>query len=334
MDAESARIETEAEAQPGEASDMLARGRRLMANPATTDQGMKLIVEAAHAGSGEASHLVSLMAALDSTMDERWTYALVYLGRAAKAGHLPSQKTLAFLAGDDTVADAIARGQVLQDSEWHRLHDTIDAAAWLATPAKRTVLAAPRIAVAEGLISPRMCDWIVARAAPRLERAQVYDPRDGKGRTAQARTNSEMRFDFDSLDLVLMFTAQRIAALTGFALRGMEPASVLHYLPGQEFRAHYDFLDPAIASYAAEIARTGQRVATLLIYLSDDFEGGETAFPECQFRFKGRKGDALFFYNVTPDGKPDRSSLHAGLAPSRGEKWLFSQWIRNKLFPV
>jgi hypothetical protein len=328
MNAGIAGIETEAEA--GNPAAMLALGRRLMGSPATANRGTRLIVEAAHAGEGEASHLVSLMAAADTSMAERWTYALAYLGRAGKSGHAPSQKTLAFLAGDDAVLAALAGGEKFPAAEWHRLHDAIDVAAWLKAPEPKAVVAAPRIAVVAGLVAPRACDWIVERARPHMQRAQVYDPRDGGGRTAPARSNSEMRFGFEQLDLVLMFTAARIAALTGFPFQAMEPASVLHYRPGEEFRPHYDYLDPGIASFAAEVARIGQRVATLLLYLNADFGGGESDFPLAKFRFKGGKGDALLFYNVTPDGNPDSLTLHAGLPPTSGEKWLFSQWIRPR----
>jgi hypothetical protein len=309
---------------------MLAEGRRLMQNRASSDEGMKLIADAAHAGSGDASHLVSLMAAMDTSTRERWAYALAYLGRGAKVGHVPSQKTVAFLAGDDAALAAITQGAVLPDSEWHRLHDAIDVEDWTRIPAQRILSAAPRIGIVEGLIAPRICDWIVERARPHMRRAQIYDPQDAQGRTSLARTNSEMRFAFEQLDLVMMFTAEKIAALTGFSVSNMEPPSVLHYLPGQEFRPHYDYLDPAIPAYAAAAAQTGQRVATLLIYLSEDFDEGATDFPEVRLRFKGRKGDAVFFHNVTPDGRPDTRTLHAGLAPTRGEKWLFSQWIRDK----
>jgi hypothetical protein len=31
---------------------------------------------------------------------------------------------------------------------------------------------------------------------------------------------------------------------------------------------------------------------------------------------------------VEPDGKVDRGTLHAGLPPTSGEKWLLSQWVR------
>ena len=61
----------------------------------------------------------------------------------------------------------------------------------------------------------------------------------------------------------------------------------------------------------------------------DNYEDGETYFPKLQSGFKGRKGDALIFWNVTPDGLPDPLTLHMGSAPTRGEEWLFSQWIRT-----
>jgi prolyl 4-hydroxylase len=66
------------------------------------------------------------------------------------------------------------------------------------------------------------------------------------------------------------------------------------------------------------------------MYLNDDYEGGETDFPALGLRHRGRKGDALLWANVDRVGDPDRRTLHAGLAATRGEKWLLSQWIRDR----
>jgi hypothetical protein len=57
---------------------------------------------------------------------------------------------------------------------------------------------------------------------------------------------------------------------------------------------------------------------------------GETEFPRLTWRFRGRKGDALFWWSVDAAGRPDQSTLHAGLPPQSGEKWLFSQWVRDR----
>ena len=55
-------------------------------------------------------------------------------------------------------------------------------------------------------------------------------------------------------------------------------------------------------------------------------------FPQLGKRFKGRRGNALFFWNVEPDGTPDKRTVHAGLPPTRGEKWMLSQWIRERVW--
>jgi hypothetical protein len=76
--------------------------------------------------------------------------------------------------------------------------------------------------------------------------------------------------------------------------------------------------------------REGQRAFTVLVYLNEDLEGGETDFPRVGLRHRGRKGDALVFRNVDAHGQPDRRTLHAGLSPSQGEKWVLSIWIRDR----
>ena len=280
-------------------------------------------MEAAHAGDGEAAHFVALMTASDLVQTDRWTYALAYLGRASKAGHVLARQTLAFLAGED-MADIAG----LSHADLHRLHDRIDLAAWLTTPAMRVLSEAPQICVIENLAPPRLRDWIIRRARPRMQRAKIYDGQ-GSGASAAERSNSMAGFDFPDRDLAMMVLGENIARITGFALAEMESPIVLHYAVGEEFKPHHDYFDPALPAFADEIRRNGQRPATLLLYLNDGYEGGETDFPKLNFRFRGQPGDALLFWNVT-DGVPDPRTLHAGLAPTRGEKWLFSQWLRRR----
>jgi prolyl 4-hydroxylase len=168
----------------------------------------------------------------------------------------------------------------------------------------------------ENFASPEVCDWIVHWSRPRLGPAQSYDRDTGKS-VANHNTGSP------ELDFVVTSLIHRIAAATGVAINGREGTSVLRYLPGEVFEPHYDFLDPGNPARAAEILKTGQRLITFLVSLTDDFDGGETDFPKAGYRYKGRKGDAVFFRNVTADGNPDYTALHAGLPTTRGEKWAF-----------
>ena len=204
----------------------------------------------------------------------------------------------------------------------------VDHAALLQTPAPRQVMKTPHVQTVQNMIPVHVCDWIIARAQERLVRARVFDPVSGEGRSTVMRTNRDTRFQFHELDLVQIMILRRIGAMTGFDFKAMEPTSVLHYQVGEQFRQHFDYLDPG--AYADEVKANGQRVGTFLIYLNDNFDGGETFFPITTFKHRGRRGDGLIFRNVTAAGAPDRLTLHAGLAPTRGEKWLFSQWIRER----
>jgi prolyl 4-hydroxylase len=122
----------------------------------------------------------------------------------------------------------------------------------------------------------------------------------------------------------------RISLLTRVPLAGMEACTIMRYLPGEEFRSHVDYFDIDKPENARIVATEGQRVVTFLVYLNEDYSGGETEFPYLNRRYRGRKGDALWFVNVNPDFSPNPHTLHAGLPPATGEKWLFSQWVRGR----
>jgi hypothetical protein len=192
---------------------------------------------------------------------------------------------------------------------------------------------APRIRKIDEFVSCAICNWLVEKARGRLARARIYSPSGGGPALDNSRTNSETDFNIIQADLVLILVRARIAAATGLPPAAMELTKILHYSVGEQFGLHFDYIDPAVSDFADELAIRGQRLATFLIYLNDDYAGGQTAFPRVGLRHRGAKGSALYFANVDASGKPDPSTLHAGLAPSRGEKWILSQWIRDRSAP-
>jgi prolyl 4-hydroxylase len=282
----------------------------LVQMPGDIGQGIAMIKTAADRGDAEACHLCAVLAGQDSRLPNNWSIANDYLAVAADAGHTLARDQLRLLSAGAP---------------------RIDTARWLTPAAATAAREAPRIAVAPGFASAAECDWLIERARPGLRAAEVYDPGGAGGlRADDIRSNSAASFNLAQLDLVMTLMRARIARWAGLSTDDMEPLAVLHYDVGQQFAPHYDFVEPENPQLEPNIARYGQRFATCLIYLNDDFEGGETDFPDIDYRFKGRKGDAILFWNVTPDAMPDRKTLHAGLAPTRGEKWLLSQWMRGR----
>lgn len=213
---------------------------------------------------------------------------------------------------------------------------SLDRAPWSKPVELKSLADQPRIFCVEQFIPRHVCDWIMQAASGNLRPAEIFNPEGGLMRDP-ARTNSVAMLGLVEGDLVQQLVSRRIAVAIGLPLENHEPMNILHYLPGEEYKPHYDFVRPWEAegqSFAAELALVGQRVATVLIYLNEDYEGGATVFPRINFSFKGKAGDALIFWNLTEQGEPERASLHAGAPVTSGSKWLLSQWIREKPHPL
>jgi hypothetical protein len=316
-----------AAAQTGGAEAKAELGRCLISSfdAAKGFEGVALTKEAADEGSGAAAHLLAVMAASGVGLKQDWQAAFDHLQRSAELGFDLARAELSLLA-----REASANRTGSDPGLWKRLRGAINLGFWRPALGK-PVFSSPRIGIAEGFAPPAICDWLIERSRGRLERAEIADPASGLGTYANARTNSSADFKLADTDVVLHLVRARIAALTGPPVEAMEGLAILHYDVGEEFFRHYDFLDVRELGYARQVAEHGQRVLTFLLYLNDDFDGGETEFPALNWRYKGRKGDALFFWNVDTKGVPDYGTLHAGLSPTRGEKWLLSQWVRGRV---
>ena len=320
----------ESGAETLEAAANTALGKKLLAGdgiPADPQRGAALIADAATKGDGEAAALAAVLIGLGAQSRSDWTRALEYLQQAAESGWVPAQQQLTVLGSATLTGEAQAPSPPAH--VWGKLRRSIDLPAWWRLPEIRPVVDAPRIELRDSFLPPRISSWLTERARSRLERSRVFAA-GGTGEIDKARTNSAFEFDLLSLDVVLLLTRARIAAAAGFAPHALEHTNILHYSAGQQFNRHFDFLDPALPGHAQEIASKGQRVGTFLIYLNEDYTGAETDFALLNRHFRCPTGGALFFLNVDPSAAPDRRTLHAGLAPGSGEKWLLSQWIRGR----
>ena len=254
-------------------------------------------------GDTDAQALLALLHGAGVGAAQSWPKAMQHLEAAAAQGSAAARDQLAVLRAQD----------------------------WAAPAQKEVLSAAPRVVAIDGFISPAVCDWVIGRAKGRTAPAMVYDAEAGSASAGDDRGNGAFEFGFLDLDLVLLRVRERIAGAIGFPVAAFEPIQALHYQVGQRFNRHHDYLNPGLPGHAADIVQRGQRVITFLVYLSDDFDAGETHFPHLALRRRCPAGGALYFGNVDPAGAPDPRTLHEGLAPTRGEKWLLSQWIRNRV---
>jgi prolyl 4-hydroxylase len=189
----------------------------------------------------------------------------------------------------------------------------------------------PSLAVLGNLLSASECDRLIAAARPRLLPSQVVEPNTGRDVIAQYRSSEGMFFRPRENPLVERIE-QRIAQLTGLPLENGEGIQILRYPVGAESTPHFDYLVPSNDTNRASIARSGQRIATLIIYLNDVAGGGETTFPSAGSAVVPQKGNAVYFEYGNSLGQTDPASLHAGEPVTVGEKWIATKWLRNRKF--
>jgi hypothetical protein len=293
--------------------------------PQDARKGLQLVFRAAELGNASGCILTATLLASGVLGPADVPRALTYLQRAAEAGHAGAQAQLRLLA-DPSGGEAAG--------SWDALRRRIDLAAWRRGPELQSVRADPDIRAVEGFLSPSVCAWLIAGAKDRLKPAEVMANEAFREERQDVRSNSHAGYDLEASDLVLILARERLAAAAGVEVAAMEAPQVLHYAPGESYGDHFDFMDPEKAGHIEYLARLGQRALTLLVYLNDDFEGGETDFPLLELKHRGRTGGLLLFRNADAAGRPDRRMLHAGRAPTSGEKWLLSQWVRDRAQPT
>mmetsp|Transcript_13641 Transcript_13641/g.29261 ORF Transcript_13641/g.29261 Transcript_13641/m.29261 type:complete len:329 (+) Transcript_13641:95-1081(+) len=204
---------------------------------------------------------------------------------------------------------------------------------------------APRIVVYPGFLDHERCDTLVELGKRFMAPSGLaFRPNETVDYSQQVRTSSGASL-VASMDPegVVPWLEMRIASITLVPIDHGEPFNILKYVNHQHYDSHYDTFDPKEFG-----AQTSQRIATVLVYLSDVEEGGETVFKregldgatreikdwrncdDSSFKYKPRKGDAVLFWATTPDGQIDPRALHGGCPVKKGEKWVVTKWLRSK----
>ena len=190
------------------------------------------------------------------------------------------------------------------------------------------VLQQPRVVLLGNVLSEEECDAIVRHCDNHYSRSTVTSEDDGASTVHQGRT-SEMaciqRGEANVADLI----DRRLSALANWPVECSEPFQLQKYNPTQEYRPHFDWLNPDSSGHRAHLQRGGQRLGTFILYLTDVEQGGGTAFPSIGLEIFPKKGNALFFLNTDANHQPDQLTLHAGCPVVKGTKIIANKWLRQ-----
>jgi prolyl 4-hydroxylase len=295
------------------------------------DEAVSLLREAAKRGDGEACFTFAAWALAGQVIQRDLQLALHFFGKAVEAGVERAFPIHTALLGNGgcgarnwPLALSHLEARSISDIDIREQRDliadmTLDAAGNPTTaPHGRPIAKTPRSYFFERLFSAAECAYLARSAAPLFQPSVVVDPRTGAMIEHPIRTSDAAAFPMVFENPAIHALNRRIAAASGSVVEQGEPLQILRYQPGQQYRAHSDVIPGA----------ANQRVMTMLVYLNENYEGGETMFLKSGLRVRGRTGDALLFWNVDRGGQPDEEARHAGLPVTSGTKLICSRWIR------
>ncbi|KAI8466500.1 MAG: hypothetical protein J3K34DRAFT_524498 [Monoraphidium minutum] len=196
----------------------------------------------------------------------------------------------------------------------------------------------PRAILFKHFLSDEECDHLINISRKELTKSTVVDMETGKPMDSEVRTSTGTFFQRGH-DEVISKIEERVAQITMVPVENQEGLQILKYVDGQKYEPHADFFRE---KYNQDALHGGQRFMTVLMYLATPEEGGETVFPNAEFKSTGDdlsecakrglankpyKGDALAFYSLTPEGIEDEMSIHGSCPTLKGEKWSATKWV-------
>ena len=166
--------------------------------------------------------------------------------------------------------------------------------------------------IIENFLSHEDCDYFI-----NLEGECVPAAVANQGPNKLVR-NCKQKIPVSTYDVKVI---ERMCAKCDEILKGgkftSEIPSIIRYTKGEFYKTHYDYFGKFKRDY------------TFLISLNDNYEGGETYFPNLEKEYKLKKGQALFFHNIDKDRNQTFYSLHGGKTIKSGEKWICNLWVHT-----
>uniref|UniRef100_A0A147BV12 procollagen-proline 4-dioxygenase n=1 Tax=Ixodes ricinus TaxID=34613 RepID=A0A147BV12_IXORI len=191
----------------------------------------------------------------------------------------------------------------------------------------------PYIIVMHDVVQDKDIEDLMEFAEPLLERSTTDN--GSEVMPSPERTSSTAWLNEDDAPIAVRMNSY-LRALLGMGTSDIdeeaEAYQLANYGTGGHFLPHHDFFQDNLhaynssADYYLQHGR-GDRIATLMIYMTDVEAGGATVFPSLGIRLTPKKGDAAFWWNLKASGEGDRLTMHAGCPVLYGSKWIANKWF-------
>ncbi|XP_050664938.1 prolyl 4-hydroxylase subunit alpha-1-like isoform X16 [Leptidea sinapis] len=183
----------------------------------------------------------------------------------------------------------------------------------------------PDIVFYYDVLSDNEINIIKKLATPKFYRAVVHDTKKVGVKPAHFRI-SKTGWLYDDESPSIARVSRRVSDFTNLDMKSSEPLQVANYGIGGHYTKHYDFDRPGELSFRKEI---GNRIATVLFYMTDVAQGGATVFVDIGVSVFPVKGAALVWMNLHRSGEGDLATLHAACPVLLGSKWACNKWLHE-----
>ncbi|GAB0097676.1 Prolyl 4-hydroxylase, alpha subunit [Sergentomyia squamirostris] len=186
----------------------------------------------------------------------------------------------------------------------------------------------PYIVIYHDVMSDEEIEVIKKLAKPRFRRATVQNHKTGELEVAHYRISKSAWLKDEEHEFVKR-VGRRVEDMSGLSVDTAEELQVVNYGIGGHYEPHFDFARKEETN-AFKSLGTGNRIATVLFYMSDVSQGGATVFPSIRTALWPKKGTAAFWHNLFASGEGDYQTRHAACPVLAGTKWVSNKWLHER----
>lgn len=181
--------------------------------------------------------------------------------------------------------------------------------------------------VHSNFITPNQAQYILDLAKNDFAESKIMSGSDTNIRKSQTAW-------LDKHDPVIGSIIERVCQMTGIPFENAEKMQVVKYQPNGYYNEHHDSCCENNPECIEFERIGGQRIVTMIMYLTDQYEGGATRFVKLERDYKLPKYSGLLFYPLQRDGEHGKKkghplALHAGMPVISGEKYIANVWLRE-----
>jgi len=172
--------------------------------------------------------------------------------------------------------------------------------------------------IIENALSPSEIELIMSRSAGKFRESTTV----GSKKIREDIRKSRHTFLEDDKDTLAIKT--KIARMVGMDENKCEKIQVVMYREGDHYSIHQD----TCCFEKCRGDNIDERKKTVIVYLNDNFIGGETCFPNIDRCFTPKKGNALVFDTYNMLHMCTRRASHKGNPVTQGTKYICTFWFR------